>query len=263
MAAILGCGHHYYTGNNKDLEGGEIYCLPIDNSFNWYVRRVYKDISSIIPSLAANLSYVKHRHSPVLIEVEYLLVSAAQKKVVYITCESDKYEHYYNDCWGGPSLINIYDIKNFSAGTLNGTKATFMGLPSEKKHLKDTWDFVFSPGKLEITIVNEFNNKKNPALKPETYQINNSILIPMEFLSAASGQFTFSTNGYGVLPDAKSVDNTIYFFKHNGDYQLYFAMDRSVGTNIQTGGNTDKIFFHKEKIIYDPSPVITQKAAKP
>ncbi len=205
--------------------------LVLDSSYHLYIREVFLDTSDAGDKMVLadndNLSTGNK-----LIEVEYLLLSEQQNRVLYISTIPDKYQSYYakKSRYLKREYLNAYDFSTFRFGK----KAEANALIFENAARYTTWNYrVERDSILHVQQVVERSNRNTA----NTYPVDEALSRPAVFIRTDSFRIAFRNMDKEKKVEIKkgrpplkrfSTNNTIYFKKDGSKYSIYFRFDKSL-----------------------------------
>jgi hypothetical protein len=122
LLLLTHCARKYHFAGGlprEDRAGGrQVRAIPLDSSYHFYKREVYKTTSS--DSVKTLKSTANQTAGPrgTLIEIEYLLISPARKNVLYVSTRPDKQDRFYANSSRNDAFLNVYFFDTFHAGEI-------------------------------------------------------------------------------------------------------------------------------------------------
>lgn len=208
----------------RDFESSDKKNITLDNSYDFYVREIYRDSTGQTFTLKTELT-----KNSKLIEMEYLLYSKDQAKLVYITTVPDKYQKYYSN-WrlNDPTLLNAYDFNTFHVGKITNEEIVFQDIKNNRTSI--IWEIEKAPESLTIERIIEKKGSEFQSQQDVEKSLSNGAVfrrIP---------QFQIVLRNY-LTPDADMLKVTkpvIYVGKRNKKYcALYFQFDDSIPVKVK------------------------------
>jgi hypothetical protein len=115
--------------------------LVLDSSYHLYIREVFLDTSDVgDKSVLVNNNDLGLKNK--LIEIEYLLLSEKQNRVVYIATIPDKYQAYYTKKarYLNREYLNAYDFSTFRFGKKAAAEKMIV-YENKNGHGSDSWNY--------------------------------------------------------------------------------------------------------------------------
>ena len=239
LLSISLCGCHIYYSFTSKLGGNKSgiaeTSIPLDSTYRFYVRQLYKSEKSGERRLKTNFTKGAAENDT-LIEVEFLFISEPHQNIIYISNVPDKYQRYYEDNYLGDQFANVYDFRVFLFGRMN-SKMQFKFLSKDKRY-DDTWDIEYSHDHSAVTLVN----------------------LPVKEALEEPVRFKYVPDYKIVFRDYKNFKDTAYlagdkiFFNSSGKkYELYFHFDRLLN------GSSNNVYFKDRRIIYSPDALYNNR----
>ena len=207
--------------------------LVLDSSYHLYIREVFLDTSDAGDKLVlANNNDLTASNK--LIEIEYLLLSEQQNRVVYISTIPDKYQLYYakKSRYLKRAYLNAYDFSTFRFGkkTAGGQAIVFENKTTSDN---DTWNYKIEND--SMLHVYEVMERINGSLN--IYNVDQALSRKASFVRTDSFRIAFRNMDKEKKVEIKrgrpplkrfSSDNTIYFKKEGDKYSIYFRFDKTL-----------------------------------
>jgi hypothetical protein len=242
---MTGCAKYFSYGSPGQAALTD-QSLVIDNSYKLFVRETYKSGATNEKVMRTNFSG-NSRDKKDLIEVEYLIISDIQKKVLYFSTIPDKRQKYYAKHYLGPNMINCYDLRVLYTGILDKNRASEIGYVSKDGKSTDTWVMEYNNDKT-IIYLNSIVERQNGEFT-DYLLVKEALSDPVSFVKSAQLELVY-LNPFTENPDtAHLLGNRIYFKKNKNKYELYFRFDKALKKNY-----TD-IYFKDKRILYNPEPL--------
>jgi hypothetical protein len=208
--------------------------LVLDSSYHLYIREVFLDTSDAADKMVlANNNDLSPSNK--LIEIEYLLLSEQQQRVVYISTIPDKYQSYYakKSRYLKREYLNAYDFSTFRFGkTTAGGQAIVFDDKNDRE--SDTWNYkIENDSILHVYEVVE-SSRGNRA---NCYSADEAFSRKASFVRMDSFRIAFRNMAKEKKVEIKKgrpplkrfcINNTIYFKKEGGKYSIYFRFDKTL-----------------------------------
>jgi hypothetical protein len=225
----------------------------LDSSYRLYIREVFLDTAdagdkAVQGSIRGNNSNNK------LIEIEYLLLSEKQGKVVYISTIPDKYQLYYAKKikYLPRAYLNAYDFSTFRFGKkINGrSEIVFEDSAGKQSH---TWKYETDTDSiLHIYQVEERVNGD----ASNVYLVDEALSRKASFIKLDSFRIAFRNMDKekkveikrGRPPLQRFSDNVIYYNLQGSRYHIYFRFNK----NLPPAYKDSAISFGNQRLVNYP-----------
>jgi hypothetical protein len=235
--------------------------IPLDKSFQFYVREIYRDSSEQKFSLSSEIGKQ-------LVEIEYLLYSDVHERLIYITTVPDKYQDYYaQNRLPNEILINAFDFNTFHLGKLFKDKNEIVFRDIKDSSTLYKWQFKKSEDFFSIERILE---TKNDIYQNERSVIN-SIHYGAIFRRISSFEIVFKDFKKPDVAMLELSQPLIYLSHHRRKYDIYLSFNDLVPTrNFFNLSSREKkitenrsknqystiLFSGKKRMPFDPSFVL-------
>jgi hypothetical protein len=143
IALLMSCQSRKYL-IVRDFDTSDKKNIALDNSYEFYLREIYRDSTGQTFMLKKEPA-----KNSKLIEMEYLLYSKDQAKLIYISTVPDKYQKYYSN-WRlkDTTLINAYDFNTFHVGKISKEGIVFHDIKENRTSI--IWEIEKASDSLRI-----------------------------------------------------------------------------------------------------------------
>lgn len=251
---IFSCSRKYSITNvfRKGIPA-DMQQWVLDSSYQLYIREVLLDTTNPgdkVVKLDKNTSAVKSK----LIEIEYLLLSDKNNRVVYISTIPDKYLNYYQKKikYLKREYLNAYDFSTFRFGKKAENADEIIFYKANTKHY-DTWKYrMDNDSMLRIyEVIEQVNDDVN------VYLVDNSLSYPAIFTKLDNYKIAFrnmdkekkSERKSGRPPLIRFSINNIIYYRSNGDRcTIYFRFNKT----LPPGYKDSAISFGHSRLVNTP-----------
>lgn len=232
------------------MDSSVFLILPLDNHFQLYLRKVYKSgEKSKGGKIVTNVS-----GSDLLLEMQYLLISKADSRVLYITTIPDRKQKYYSTHsanYKDSTWIHVDDFSRFHFGQFG--KQNEFDFYSHSQRIRNTWEIRRDSAHEKLAIHRIVKRERHRAR--ERYEFFDEILVdealedPVEFIRIPRFQFVLRVNrrgsGYAII----KVNEVYALYSKEGDNRLFFDFkNESRDADI----SFSRISFSKRRIHFFP-----------
>lgn len=245
-----------------DPKGKDI--ITLDGDYEFFVREVYKDVSQGFAQLIDKQGSDTTLNET-LIEIEYILFSPLEKKILYITTVPDRNETYYaTHRLPVESQINARDFNTFHFGRiLNGNdKAEFKSFENGSTYI---WQYQCDGKSFRIQRVLEFKNN----VYQDERSVENSIHLGAIFRKIDHFEIVYKETDTRQDTTLRTMsDHSIYLENIRKKYCVYLKFDdpipkRTILNVKQKSPEQDDpqrfttiMFDGKKRVPYDPSLIL-------
>jgi len=252
---LFSCARKFYiTSTFRNGVPAGIQQWVLDSSYQLYIREVFLDTTNTGDKLVSN-SNTNYTSSNKLIEIEYLLLSAQQGRVVYISTIPDKYQTYYakKARYLQREYLNAYDFSTFHFGKKIAGQNSLVFENTSTKH-SDTWNYTIDAGNIlhVYEVVERINGEAN-----NVYLADEALSRKASFVRTDSFRIAFRNMDKEKKTETKrgrpplkrfSKDNTIYFNNDGKGYTIFFRFDKSLPTRYKDS----TISFGRSRLVSQP-----------
>lgn len=245
-----------------DPKGKDI--ITFDADYKLFVREVYKDVSQgfaqLIDKKGSDTTLNEN-----LIEIEYLLYSEHDGKILYITTVPDRNENYYAEHrLPLESQINARDFNTFHFGKAKGKKAEFKSFENGSTYI---WEFQCIDSSFVIQRVLEFKNN----VYQDERSVENSIHLGALFREINHFEIVYKETDTRQDTTLRTMsDHSIYLENIRNKFCVYLKFDDpipkrtilNVQQKLQERQQADPerfttiMFDGKNRVPYDPSLIL-------
>jgi hypothetical protein len=255
LLLIFSCSRKYSITNvfRKGIPA-DMQQWVLDSSYQLYIREVLLDTTNPgdkVVKLDKNTSAVKSK----LIEIEYLLLSDKNNRVVYISTIPDKYLNYYQkkSKYLKREYLNAYDFSTFRFGKKALGADEIIFYKANTKH-HDTWKYrMDNDSMLRIyEVIEQVNDDAT-----NVYLVDSSLSYPAIFVKLDNYKIAFRNLDKEKKSEIRTgrpplirfcIGNTIYY-KSNGDkYSIYFRFNKT----LPPGYKDSAISFGNSRLVNTP-----------
>ncbi len=225
----------------------------LDSTYHLYIREVFMEAKG------EGNNQVKANNNNFtgtdkLIEVEYLLFSPAQQKMVYMATIPDKYQTYYAQ--KGRFLkrweMNAYDFSTFRFGKKQPATNAIV-FDGREAGDSDTW--LYSITQDSILRVQQVEKRQGGDVN-SIFLVDEAVNPGATFVRVDNFEIAFRDMGKEKRKEKRlgrppllryCKDKTIYYRQHNNKYTIYFRFDRNL-----VGRSDSAISFGNSRLINLP-----------
>jgi len=232
--------------------------LFLDNSYQLYVRQIGKPKKDYAID-RHNMEEIT-RNDKERIELQYLLISAKNKRVIYLTTipplhtgDNDHRWIYDEPLFENTNYVNIWVLNLFFIGNYDPAKQTFT---FAKKGLKvsDTWNFELNGDGTALTVMNMTDPDRSQLQHTTNADPGSVLSLPIRFYR----QKDFHLGYDGIWSDRNFLLGTvltgersaIFYSTKDGESDVFFH----VGTdpNKKSGYKDLWVHFYNIRVRYEP-----------
>jgi len=238
LMAVSSCsrGKYYITDRFRKGDTCSMNVITIDSSYRFYIREVFMTQNEKNEKVIDTGSKLKIDGKKI-IEIEYLLLSWQQKKVIYISTIPDKFQHYYSSCFTPDTLLNAYNFSTFHFGNIAADGESIEFVSPEKKQTV-TWDirpFIGTQSSDKISI-REIVVQQNDEIR-NIVLMSQALEQPLTFIRRPNFSIVFAkprwkADSCVTEPDAicRMVRQKIYVDNMKKGYDIFFCFDKRINS---------------------------------
>ncbi len=250
-----GCskGKYYTSDVFRRGDTGKMKEEPLDSTYHFYLREVYKDKNDQNENILKTNVDKNNTGNKIRIEVEYLLLSWAYKRVIYISTNPDKYQHYYSSNRFGDTVLNAYDFSTFHFGKIDDGGESISFVSNDRKKLV-TWDI--RPF-INLNFPQKVFIREISILRKETVQnvilINKALEEPVGFIHQKNFTIIFEKPGSkkDTCDDTglcRLYDSKVYYRKQKHGTDIFFRFNKNINNSRDSA-----IGFDYQRTQYPPA----------
>jgi hypothetical protein len=208
--------------------------LVLDSSYHLYIREVFLDTNDAGDKMVL-INNDNAASNNKLIEIEYLLLSTQQNKVVYIATIPDKYQTYYakKAKFLKREYLNAYDFSTFHFGRKTAGEHSIVFENNSTGH-SDTWHYRIEKDSI-LHVYEVVERRKGDVAN--VYLADEALSRKASFIRTDSFRIAFRNMDKEKRVETKkgraplqrfSKDNIIYYRNDGNKYTIYFRFNKTL-----------------------------------
>jgi hypothetical protein len=246
LLSLTACKHYFYFFNGPDrLELNQPAGIRVDSTFELYVRKVTR--SGTTDKDLETTQALKASDAQPLIEIEYLLISDKEKKLIYLSTLADKTQKYYQTNYVGDGYINIYDFETLLFGVLKNRHTVEFISKDPLPRNRIVWNLSRNGPDIVIRDIQEFEKNEFQLYIPA----NQALKDPILFKRLSPFQFIYHKPWTPITENIIPLkDDLIHIDKEKNKYTAWFWLQRPLPNGYS------KIKYLDRRIPFSPEPLI-------
>ncbi|MDB5022868.1 MAG: hypothetical protein JWP78_623 [Mucilaginibacter sp.] len=213
--------------------------LMLDSSYQLYVRQIGKPKGDF--ALSRNNMEETSGTDQERIELQYLLLSAKQKKVIYLTTipplhtGDDIHRWIYDEpLYENTNYVNIWVLNLFFIGAYDESAQTFT-FQKKDGQSSDTWTVLVDKNSSLLTVVNMTDPKRSQLQHVDSADPRKVLELSIKFYKQKDFHLGYDGNwldsNFSTGTELTGNRLALYYANDNGDNDIFFHVGKQPGNN--------------------------------